>query len=440
QAQPRTVARSGTRSAPWGPLAVVLVLLTASLTGAGAAAASVTPPTMTAAASNAALAPPAVIARYDGVNEYDQDLCRSCYNSADTQIAVGDHQVVQQVGSELFVYTKPSNTELAAGVKPRLLSMRTQAQLLDLDRLNEHALNGRLLYDPDSRRYVISDMSEDHIAVAVFATDDATGAWYLWRQSIPHNSIDEPKLTITTDKILFGSYGKWWVLQKSDVLAATTSPMTPRFSIISTDIDTYGTDTWSATSTGTADAYLERALQKSVRGYGMDGIAVLTVTGTPAAGDLRVTHNDLTLTDTETQNPPTSAPQPHAHLDQELGPIKAEVYSAAWADDRLWIAAVDSCTTPGASPTPSSATTASSTTTRSAVTCIRVVEIDTSRPDAPSCCATSTSASAPPTYCSPPWTSTPPAPSASSPPPPPPPTTPVSSPPSSTPAVTPQRG
>ena len=351
----------------------------------GAAGAGARTAEVGADAANSAA--PEVLARFDGLHQYVDPLCRECRVNADTQTAVGDHQVVQQVASELLVYTKPSDTDLTAGATPQLLSLRTEADILGFgDVIGQHALNARLLYDAASRRYVISDMSEDAVYVAVSATDDATGPWYVWHQSLPHNGIDEPKLTVTTDKILVGSYGVWWVLQKSDVLAATSSPMTPRVSVIDTGIDTYGSDDWAATSTGTPDAHLVRELGKSTRGYGMDGLAVLTVTGTPAENNLHVERSDLTFT--HPQTPPISAPQPNAWHGVGIGPIKEEVYSAVWADDRLWVALVDSCTTPGASPTTATATTATTATATTAaaatasggapaVTCIRLAQIDT---------------------------------------------------------------
>ncbi|MEW1959679.1 hypothetical protein [Kineococcus sp. NPDC059986] len=324
-------------------------------------------------------AAPKVLARFDGLHQEERPLCRDCYVNVDTQTAVGDHQVVQQVASELLVYTKPSDTDLTAGAAPQLLSLRTEAEILGFgDVIGQHALNARLLYDAASRRYVISDMSEDAVYVAVSATEDATGPWYVWHQDLPHNGIDEPKLTVTTDKIIVGSYGVWWVLQKADVLAATSSPMTPRVSVIDTGIDTYGSDDWAATSTGTPDAHLVRTLYKSTRGYGMDGLAVLTVTGTPAENNLHVARTNLTFT--HPQNPPISAPQPNAWHGVGIGAIKADVYSAVWADDRLWVALVDSCTSPGATPpTPTAPATITAAATGGAavVTCIRLAQIDT---------------------------------------------------------------
>lgn len=133
----------------------------------------------------------------------------------DPQFAVSPKYVVELVNSQLNIWRRGAGFALV-----------DQVYSCQWFGIPDYCSDPRVTYDPVSHRFFASSMSDSAIVVAVSATPDPTGAWY--RQQIPAE-VDMPRLAVTADKVIIGDNGDdIWVLQKSDLLAATAEPVHAR--------------------------------------------------------------------------------------------------------------------------------------------------------------------------------------------------------------------
>jgi hypothetical protein len=334
----------------WWVLMFVAALATLALVPVRVSAAA--PPRPIAAQATTPAAP-VVSSTFDGIAQNDPNCY--CATPPSTQIAAGPTQLVELVNDTFAVYAR------TATGRPTLLKTILDSNIFDLN-AGFGAYDVRLLYDPSTRRYFAEATSGTIIAIAVSATSDATGPWYEWQS--PVGIYDGPSLEVTSDKVIVVSYNTMFVLQKQDVLQATTSPMTPRFDQVDTGCSTYGCDNRAPLEeTPSSTGYLVHRLQKFARGLGPDGLSVQTVNGTPDQGNVKLVETDINLTHPVLNQPhPPQPPEPGGAPTPHLAPDFGEVDSAVWANGDLWAALGDACTPAG------------DTTPRA---CLRLVELST---------------------------------------------------------------
>jgi hypothetical protein len=204
----------------------------------------------------------------------------------------------------------------------------------------------RVLYDAPSGRWFATGLSYNstygsQIYVAVSSTADPTGAWTPYSGNYSSTVFhDNPKVGVSADKVVMtwndSSSGTFqgsviWVIQKSDLLAAAspaiagTGPNPSRPSIAPAQNLSY-----DATAADTAFAVYNNSPY----------VGLLTITGTPRAGNLALGESDPYMGATA---PPPKADQPG--FPGTIETDDSRFLGAVWQSGTLWTSANDGCGT-----------------------------------------------------------------------------------------------
>ncbi len=235
------------------------------------------------------------------------------------------------------------------------------------------AFDVRVVYDAGSGRWIASssaassNLTDDQVYLAVSATSDPTGTWYVYTVAANTGGTlyDQPMTGVSSSLVVISwndfSYGgrtftgqETWVLQKSDLTSGAAvqgvhwGPDGTRFRLV------------PAVSIGTAPTeylvYNNADPLALVENQGTPTLGVVAVNGTPAQGNVTFTEWDPPIAATGV---PPSAQQPGPNV-IDTGDDRLE--SAVWQNGVLWTAGNDACIPSGTSTTQS---------------CMRFIQLDT---------------------------------------------------------------
>ena len=216
-----------------------------------------------------------VLTTFDGAQRFN-------VGPPDTSIAAGPKSIVEIVNSQINVFSRTA--------PHTLLFQQYSCKFFETTRCSDP----RVVYDRNSGRFFAAALTEspggsgyDGITVAVSATSDPAGTWY--RQTILQ-AADQPRLAVTTDKVIVGDNGDdIWVLQKSDLVAATSEPVAARtvHFLAQPDLATGATVGGITVEAGTADGPDGYAVSRG--GTDRTSAYINRITGTPASRNVKLT-------------------------------------------------------------------------------------------------------------------------------------------------------
>lgn len=290
---------------------------------------------------------------------------RSQYVSPpDVQLAAGPSQLVEGANTTVSVWDKSGHP----------IAIYDLASFMGLPR-GSYMSDPWVLYDTMSGRWFVSCFAIDAnknstVFFAASDTSDPTETWQVYFMGPTVRIItDQPRIGVTLDKIVLSwdDYGvgsgfmgnEVWVIQKSDVLAGSTSPGNFFF-----EADpTYFSVMPARLLASTATAYLvyTNSNPDQLQSLAYPSIGVAAVTGSPAAGNVTWSESDPQVTSTAF---PPQASQAYGY---PLDTGDTRMTSAVWANNVLWTAGNDACTPEGGSRRRS---------------CIRVTALGTGSPEA----------------------------------------------------------
>lgn len=281
----------------------------------------------------------------------------------DTYLAVGRSYVAETVNEVLAVTTR-------GGV---LVSRTKLSSIFGLP-AGKFAADPRVTYDPASDRWFLSIDELDYsfastIMLAVSRTSDPTGGWYVNSLETSSNPItlDQPKVGIGSDKVVVTWDGyscgsttcvpsgqEIKVLEKSDLLAGGTV----RSTYFGPDVKRRAAVPAQAATPGPV-IYLTYTNADPSFNQGTAGptLGVVSITGTPAAGNVAITETDPTV------QPMTAPPNADQLGGKPLEVNDSRITGAVVRDGVLWAVANEGCIPPG------------DTTTRP---CVRLFQLDLS--------------------------------------------------------------
>ena len=272
-----------------------------------------------------------------------------CTGPPNTHVALSSDWAVEIVNDSLATWRRPDLT--------RRVTNRDDCYLLAVD---GYCSDPSVIWDPASARFFISAESHTSINFAVSATADPTGPWYVHSEPVPTDSIDNPRLVVSTDKVVIGTNGsQLWVYDKRDVLAATSSPMTPRTVELNDCTYTYGCIQLPLAEPTDPNVYTFTNSSRDTNA------SVGVITGTPGAGNVKITDERIALAKLLAYPSDYPLPAPQQGGPDQLGAIGLYAEAGAVRAGRLWLPIGVSCR-----PTPGSAV----------VDCVRLIEIDASQP------------------------------------------------------------
>lgn len=269
------------------------------------------------------------------VTAFDGDE-RSKLGPPDTTIAAGPTDIVELTNLHMDVWSRTS--------PHRLLYQQYICYSFETTMCGDP----RVMYDPSSKRFFAAMVTAtpgaadyDGITVAVSATSDPTGTWY--HHTIAKTVVDMPRLAVTTDKVIIGDNGDdVWILQKSDLVAAKTEPVAARTThFLAVPEDERGAEYGSTTvEAGTADGPDGYTMSRG--GTDTTGAYLNRITGTPAAGDVKLTPTVLHVP--YPWQDPTPAVQEGGPdtIPDDFYPTQATVRAGS-----LWYSMTEPCTPPG---------------------------------------------------------------------------------------------
>ncbi len=273
---------------------------------------------------------------------------------------------IAQLGKDHFTF--PPDTQLAAGPDSLLEMVNfagaiwTKAGFLvkafDLNAFFEvrpgfSTSDPRVTYDSVSGRWFVSALSfnavnDSFIHLAVSQSADPSAAWNIYFAG-PFQGVlaDQPKLGTSNGVVALswndftakGSFigSETWIIQKSDVLAGGSSaaavsfgPDALRFGLV------------PATNQGPTDTeYIVYNNAGALRNTSSPTVGVISVTGTPATGNVTFTESDPVVAATMI---PPRAEQP---WDLPVDTGDDRFLSAVWQNNLMWIGGNDRCTPTG---------------------------------------------------------------------------------------------
>lgn len=187
-----------------------------------------------------------------------------------TQVAVGPTHIVELTNNALDIWARTSPVQH--------VFREFDCTLFGLPSCTDP----RVMYDAHSGRFFASIMNDSSFVVAVSATADPTGPWYCQTVAVPRDSIDMPRLAVTTDKVIVGDNGPdIWVFEKSDFLAATADPVAARMVHLTNGNATVGVINLEV---GNPNGPIGYAV--ALGGTDTTAALITQITGTPAAGDV----------------------------------------------------------------------------------------------------------------------------------------------------------
>ncbi len=342
---------------------VVILVVTAALRSAGAAGAlegagATAPATPRALRAPASFAMMSLAEQVAGGGELTAP--------PDTHAAANATNVVEVVNSTLNVYDRSTGARTGSQIElASLLSPPSGYRVSD----------PRVIYDAPSHRWIVSAMSfkkpfslgqGGRVHLATSDTDDPAGSWHAWtvRTDITGVLFDQPRLGLTSDKVLlawddfsgsdFASFdgAEALVVEKDDVYSGALVPRTASQTFPSSGPAVFAlvpAENQSAAATGWF-VHNETDLSPP-------RIGVITVTGTPAGGDVAFSSTSMGARRGSTP-PPASQSGSAAEID--TGDVR--FLNAVWRGGRLWTGGSDACRPSG------------DTATRA---CGRLVQIDT---------------------------------------------------------------
>jgi hypothetical protein len=192
---------------------------------------------------------------------------------ADVGIAVGKTYIVETTNSWVQVFDRSGTSTLSESLESFFPSAL-------------FCVDPQVIYWRWDDRYALVCTDSNGVTApkvvrfAVSATGNPNGAWY--KYTVPEtatsgaNGVDQPSIEATTDKIIIGGnyYGyKFYVYQKSDLLAGATSP---RHKVLAETLDIFRA---AVPLTKSASGYFVRAVEGTT-----PLLQLAKITGTPATG------------------------------------------------------------------------------------------------------------------------------------------------------------
>jgi hypothetical protein len=266
----------------------------------------------------------------------------------DTQIAVGNGDVVENVNAEINIYNATYGTALAGYPKDlKAWWCAAGGQGSSCTAPSNTVTDPRVIYDPLSARFFATILftntsNQSAVDLAVSTTSDPTGAWVTYTvQTQASGLYDQPKLAVTGDKVTVTanfSTEMMYVIQKSDVVAghayagSQVFTMGSRTNIVPALALTGGNTQYLAYIT-----WFSGPVSGGIPSLVTD-IGVITVTGTPAAGN--VTESEIDPGISPFFQPPGAA-QPNGAV--RLDPGDAVYTSVVVWGSTLLAAGTDGC-------------------------------------------------------------------------------------------------
>jgi hypothetical protein len=264
----------------------------------------------------------------------------------DTQLAAGPTYLVEATNSSLSTWSKSGSLVTAVDFNS-FFALPSPLVFSD----------PRILYDSESGRWFLSGLAFDanfnsEIFIAASRTSDPTGIWQEYQLSAQAGILqDQPMIGVSTDKVVISwndftgssiatamfSGEETWVLQKSDLVAATTVrfwrfPLDPsRSRIVPAQSLTPTSTEWL--SYNNADC-----TQQPGCTAGGPTVGVIAITGTPAGNNVLRTESDPAIRATTA---PPSPRQPGGV--PVVSAIDDSFLSAVWQNGTLWTSGNDSC-------------------------------------------------------------------------------------------------
>ena len=252
----------------------------------------------------------------------------------DPQLAAGPTYLLEMVNDVGSVWSKP-------GVLTKSFDLNTFFSVPSGQTFSDP----RVIYDAPSGRWFATGLSftsayGSQIYVAVSATSDPTGSWTTYSGDFSSDVLhDQPKVGVSADKLVmawndfldgaFFEGGVIWVIQKSDLLEASSSVAVSQYGPDSSipSIAPAQNLSYSSTDTTAYAAYNDSPY-----------LGLLTITGTPALGNLAMTESYPSMG--------TTASPPNADQPGYPGSISTDdtrFLGAVWQDGTLWTSANDGC-------------------------------------------------------------------------------------------------
>jgi len=212
------------------------------------------------------------------------------------------------------------------------------------------AFDPQILYDAMSGAWFASAVAIDsagagtgRLYVAVSETDDPTGTWHVYQDTLSGDFQDYPGLGVSDDKLAV-SYNRFGianpypyhgvqtlVVEKADLLGHVASPAMAR---VPADPDTARFTIRPAQSLSTTSTQY----MVSVDCCTATQIHIYRLTGTPAGGNLSVA--ELTRTITSLDFPPDAVQPGTAKL---ISTGDNRLLGASWRNGKLWTTATNAC-------------------------------------------------------------------------------------------------
>lgn len=276
----------------------------------------------------------------------------------DTQIAVGPDAVLELTNSSFTVWSKAG---LLLGARDLNVFFGVPA--------GYWAGDPKVLYDSGTGRWFASALAVNagnasQAYVAVSAGPDPMGTWYVYSTTISADLFDQPKIGVTSDKLVlsWNEYsGTRFVGQVTQVLQKTDLLSGGALNVIVFSLDNTRFNLVPAAGSRSTTAYLVYN-GNSLRGSAYAGayIGVVAISGTPLAGNVVWTESDPSIGAT---NIPPSARQPQGAPNLDAGDDRFE--SAAQTGGTISVMGNDACVPIGDS---------------SVRSCLRLVQVPISGP------------------------------------------------------------
>jgi hypothetical protein len=211
-----------------------------------------------------------------------------CWAPADPVVAVGPTDIVETVNTQAAVYSKATFAQLAVFHFESFWTGGT----------NEQCLDPRAIYLPGDDRFAISciDFTANVMRFAISETADPTGAWFQYAVGV---AVDQDKILATSDKFIIAENNATtediYVYNKGDVLSGEPSPAVVHLATSHSNVYQAAVE-----QNYSSNGYLVSAYQC----VGCEEW-LATISGTPAAGNVRLAETDLGPTsDSAPQEPP----------------------------------------------------------------------------------------------------------------------------------------
>jgi hypothetical protein len=286
-----------------------------------------------------------ILLSFEGLRYGWNDIYPNFVTPPDVQIAVSNNYVVEFVNVLGKVWTRSGS----------FVSYINLYSLFSGNNIGDP----RIIYDELSGRFFASVYDKDYnaIRIAVSATSDPLGTWYLYIFYQPNNLFpDQPYLGVNNDKVvvsanLFNNLGvyygaQYWVINKQQMLSGSSS-----VDYAISNIDATVASIRPAIHLSPTNTFYMATTQTLYSNI----IYVYSITGIPPS----ITVNKYNF-NVKTINTPPPAPQ--LGSSNKLDTVDERIQDIIWKNGRLLFTANVGCIPTGDS------------TTRS---CLRIIEIDT---------------------------------------------------------------